>query len=41
VGQACTEAFVGSFMAILAMNYVFAVVLDAVYKTFWPVRSLL
>lgn len=41
VGQACTEAFVGSFMAILAMNYVFAVVLDAVYKTFWTVRSLL
>ena len=41
VGQACTEAFVGSFMAILAMNYVFAVVLDAVYKTFWSVRSLL
>lgn len=41
VGQACTEAFVGSFMAILAMNYVFAVVLDAIYKTFWSVRSLL
>ncbi len=41
VGQACTEAFVGRFMAILAMNYVFAVVLDAIYKTFWPVRSLL
>jgi phospholipid/cholesterol/gamma-HCH transport system permease protein len=41
VGQACTEAFVGSFMAILAMNYVFAVVLDAIYKTFWPIRSLL
>lgn len=41
VGQACTEAFVGSFMAILAMNYVFAVILDAIYKTFWPVRSLL
>ena len=41
VGQACTEAFVGSFMAILAMNYVFAVVLDAVYKTFWTLRSLL
>lgn len=41
VGQACTEAFVGSFMAILAMNYVFAVVLDAVYKTFWSLRPLL
>ena len=41
VGQACTEAFVGSFMTILALNYVFAVVLDAVYKTFWTVRPLL
>lgn len=41
VGQACTEAFVGSFMAILAMNYVFAVVLDAIYKSFWSPRSLL
>lgn len=41
VGQACTEAFVGSFMTILAMNYVFAVVLDAVYKTFWTLRPLL
>ena len=41
VGQACTEAFVGSFMAILAMNYVFAVMLDAVYKTFWSLRPLL
>lgn len=41
VGQACTEAFVGSFMAIVAMNYVFAVVLDAIYKSFWSPRSLL
>ncbi len=41
VGEACTEAFVGCFISILALNYIFAVVLDAVYKTFWPVRSLL
>lgn len=41
VGEACTEAFVGCFISILALNYVFAVVLDAVYKSFWPVRSLL
>lgn len=41
VGQACTEAFVGSFMTILAMNYVFAVVLDAIYKVFWPLRPLI
>lgn len=41
VGEACTEAFVGCFISILFLNYVFAVVLDAIYKTFWPVRSLL
>ncbi|MBC8379404.1 MAG: ABC transporter permease [Planctomycetes bacterium] len=41
VGEACTEAFVGCFISILALNYIFAVVLDAVYKTFWPVRPLL
>lgn len=41
VGEACTEAFVGCFISILALNYVFAVVLDAVYKSFWPAKSLL
>lgn len=41
VGEACTEAFVGCFISILFLNYVFAVVLDAVYKTFWPPRSLI
>ncbi|MCI0498878.1 MAG: ABC transporter permease [Planctomycetales bacterium] len=41
VGEACTEAFVGCFMTILFLNYVFAVVLDAIYKCFWPLRPLL
>jgi phospholipid/cholesterol/gamma-HCH transport system permease protein len=41
VGEACTEAFVGCFISILFLNYVFAVVLDAIYKTFWSPRSLL
>jgi phospholipid/cholesterol/gamma-HCH transport system permease protein len=41
VGEACTEAFVGCFISILALNYVFAVVLSAIYKTFWPLRPLL
>ncbi len=41
VGEACTEAFVGCFISILALNYVFAVTLDAIYKTFWPLRSLI
>jgi phospholipid/cholesterol/gamma-HCH transport system permease protein len=41
VGQACTEAFVGSFITILAMNFFFAVVMKAIYSTFWPTSSLL
>ncbi|AQT68635.1 putative phospholipid ABC transporter permease protein MlaE [Anaerohalosphaera lusitana] len=40
VGQACTEAFVGSFIAILAINFVFAVIAKAIYNTFWPMPSL-
>ena len=41
VGEACTEAFVGCFMSILFLNFVFAIIFDAIYKCFWPVRSLL
>jgi len=41
VGEACTEAFVGSFMSILFLNYVFTIVFDAIYKSFWTVRPLL
>jgi phospholipid/cholesterol/gamma-HCH transport system permease protein len=41
VGEACTEAFVGCFISILFLNYVFAVVLAAIYKTFWAPRSVL
>ncbi len=41
VGQACTEAFVGCFISILALNYVFAVTLSAIYKTFWPLKPLI
>ena len=41
VGEACTEAFVGCFITILFLNFVFAIVFDAIYKSFWPVRSLL
>ena len=41
VGQACTEAFVGSFISILVLNFVFAVVMKAVYSTFWSIESLL
>ncbi len=41
VGQACTEAFVGSFISILALNFIFAVVAKAIYSTFWSTQSLL
>lgn len=41
VGEACTEAFVGSFISILALNFIFAVIMKAVYSTFWSIESLL
>jgi phospholipid/cholesterol/gamma-HCH transport system permease protein len=41
VGQACTEAFVGSFIMILAIDFVLAVISKAVYATFWPLKILL
>lgn len=41
VGQACTEAFVLSFMSILALDFGLAVVAKAVYQTFWPVKGIM
>ncbi len=41
VGQACTEAFVGSFILILAIDFVLAVIFKAIYSTFWPLKILL
>jgi phospholipid/cholesterol/gamma-HCH transport system permease protein len=40
VGQACTEAFVASFIAILALDFALAVIFKALYSTFWPIKSL-
>jgi len=40
VGQACTEAFVTSFICILALNFAFGVIFKAIYSTFWPIKSL-
>jgi len=40
VGQACTEAFVASFISILALDFALAVIFKAIYATFWPIRSL-
>lgn len=41
VGQACTEAFVGSFILILAIDFVLVVVFKAIYLTLWPLKILL
>jgi phospholipid/cholesterol/gamma-HCH transport system permease protein len=41
VGQACTEAFVGSFIIILAIDFVLVVIFKAIYSTLWPVKLLL
>ncbi len=41
VGQACTEAFVASFISILALDFALAVIAKALYNTFWTVRSLI
>ena len=40
VGQACTEAFVASFISILALDFSLAVIFKAIYNTLWPIRSL-
>lgn len=40
VGQACTEAFVASFISILALDFALAVIFKSIYNTFWPVKSL-
>jgi phospholipid/cholesterol/gamma-HCH transport system permease protein len=40
VGQACTEAFVASFISILALNFALGVISKAIYSTFWPIKSL-
>lgn len=41
VGQACTEAFVSSFIAILAIDFALAVIFKGIYNSIWPIESLL
>lgn len=41
VGQACTEAFVASFISILALDFALAVIFKAIYNTFWSVKVML
>ena len=40
VGQACTEAFVASFISILALDFALAIIFKSIYNTFWPLKSL-
>ena len=40
VGQACTDAFVASFISILALDFALAVIFKNIYLTFWPLKSL-
>ncbi len=40
VGQACTEAFVASFISILVLDFGLAVIFKGIYGTFWPIKSL-
>lgn len=41
VGRACTSAFVAAFITILALDYVLAVILQAISQRLWGFRSLL
>ena len=41
VGQACTEAFVVSFITILILDFAMVVIFKAIYNMFWPLRSLM
>ena len=41
VGRACTEAFVTSFVSILAINLILAIVFKAIYNTLWTTKILL
>jgi phospholipid/cholesterol/gamma-HCH transport system permease protein len=41
VGQACTEAFVASFISILALDFALALISKSIYNTFWPIRSII
>jgi len=41
VGQACTEAFVRSFISILALDFALAVIFKGIYNTLWTTRILL
>jgi phospholipid/cholesterol/gamma-HCH transport system permease protein len=41
VGRACTEAFVASFISILALDFALVVIFKGIYNMFWPLKSLI
>ncbi len=41
VGRACTEAFVKSFIAILALDFFLNMVMNGLYRSWYPPRSLI
>jgi phospholipid/cholesterol/gamma-HCH transport system permease protein len=41
VGKACTEAFVRSFIAILVLNFILAVITKAIYETLWEAKAII
>ncbi|MBN1844340.1 MAG: ABC transporter permease [Sedimentisphaerales bacterium] len=41
VGKACTEAFVNSFLTILALDFALAVIFKGIYETIWGLRIVL
>jgi len=41
VGRACTEAFVASFISILALNLALAMIFKAIYNTFWTTKIVI
>ena len=41
VGQACTEAFVLSFISILALNFALGVIFKGIYSALWPIKILI
>lgn len=41
VGQACTEAFVASFISILAINLALAMLFKSIHHAIWPMQPLL
>ena len=40
VGQACTDAFVMSFISILVLDFAMVVIFKTIYSIFWPLKSL-